>query len=113
VLGELQQAPLNEWVRIVSKRADQFCLLAAEIFVHLSSLMITSSLLAFMSRTLARTMMRATFPQKFPDVTAGHHMCRLLAFPKSDLASGGQRDLVDLVEMGLQVSRHALGAGLF
>jgi hypothetical protein len=40
-------------------------------------------------------------------------MCRLLAFPKSDLASGGQRDLVDLVEMGLQVSRRALGAGPF
>jgi len=61
VLGELQQAPLNEWVRIVSKRADQFCLLATEIFVHLCSLIIKSSLLAFMSRTLARTMMRTTF----------------------------------------------------
>jgi hypothetical protein len=37
MLGEMQQAPLDERVRIIGKSANQFRLFAAEIFVHLCS----------------------------------------------------------------------------
>jgi len=66
MLGELQQAPFDEGVRVVSERADQFRLLTTKVLVHLRAPASYLSCQFSKSGVLGEVWLGSQFPQESP-----------------------------------------------